>query len=336
MRILIYSPLFYPSVGGTETVVSILADEFANQGHEVKIVTQTLATDAKSFSFETIRKPNAQKLLQLVNWCEVYFQPTISLKGLWPLLIRPKPWIVSHNNWYTRPNGSIAWQDYLKQFCIRFASNISVSKAIAAGLSTPSTVIYNPYQEEIFCEIPEISRDKELVFLGRLVTDKGADLLLEAMGNLKNMGLTPKLTIIGSGTEEHNLRQQAKYLGIDDRVDFVGVKLEKELARILNAHKILVVPSRWQEPFGIVALEGIACGCVVIGSEGGGLKDAIGPCGLTFPNGNVQALTNAILELLTNTNKLSNYREKSHEHLSFHKKDVVAKQYLKVFERAIH
>ncbi len=41
---------------------------------------------------------------------------------------------------------------------------------------------------------------------------------------------------------------------------------------------------------GIVALEGIACGCVVIGSQGGGLKDAIGNCGLTYPNGDVAAL----------------------------------------------
>ncbi|MBE9224273.1 glycosyltransferase family 4 protein [Phormidium sp. LEGE 05292] len=335
MKILIYSPLFYPSVGGTETVVSILADEFVAQGNEVKIVTQTVATDSKNFPFEVFRKPNPQKLLKLVDWCEVYFQPTISLKGLWPLLIRPKPWIVSHNNWYTRPNGSIGWQDYLKQLCIRFASNISVSQAIAAGLSTPSTVISNPYQEEIFSEIPEISRNKELVFLGRLVTDKGADLLLEAMGNIKHLGLTPKLTIIGSGTEEDNLREQAKYLGIDAQVDFVGVKLEKELARILNGHKILVVPSRWQEPFGIVALEGIACGCVVVGSEGGGLKDAIGPCGVTFPNGNVQALTQALFDLLTNSEKLNKYRKPAKLHLLNHKKTVVAKEYLKVFERAM-
>ncbi|MFB2833813.1 glycosyltransferase family 4 protein [Floridanema evergladense] len=334
MKILIYSPLFYPSVGGTETVVSILADEFVAQGNEVKLVTQTLATNSKVFPFEVIRKPNFQTLLKLVNWCEVYFQPSISLKGLWPLMIHPKPWIVSHNNWYTRPNGRISWQDYLKQFCIRFASNISVSKAIASGLSTRSTIISNPYQEEIFSEIPEISRDKELVFLGRLVTDKGADLLLEAMGNLKNLGLTPKLSIIGSGAEEFNLRQQAKILGIDAQIDFVGVKLEQELARILNAHKILVVPSRWQEPFGIVALEGIACGCVVVGSEGGGLKDAIGPCGVTFPNNNVSALTQVLLDLLTNTEKLNQYKEKAKLHLMNHKKAVVAKQYLKVFERA--
>lgn len=335
MKILIYSPLFYPSVGGIETVVSTLAHEFVHLGHEVKLISLTPATNSKIFPFEVIRKPNPQTFLKLIRWCEVYFQPTISLKGIWPLAISPKPWIVSHNNWYTRPDGSLGWQDYLKQFSLRFATGISVSQAIANHVSTPSTVIPNPYREEIFYEIPEITRDKELVFLGRLVSDKGVDLLLKALANLKVLGLTPKLTIIGTGSEELSLRQQAKQLEIAPQVDFVGVKVEKELVELLNAHKIMVIPSRWQEPFGIVALEGIACGCVVIGSEQGGLKDAIGPCGITFPNGDVEALTQILLNLLSHMDGLSIYREEAESHLSRHKKTSVAKAYLEVFERAI-
>ncbi|MFB2935443.1 glycosyltransferase family 4 protein [Aerosakkonemataceae cyanobacterium BLCC-F154] len=335
MKILIYSPLFYPSVGGIETVVTILAEEFVSLGHEVKLICQTSATDGKSFPFEVIRYPKPQKFLQLIQWCEVYFQPTISLKGIWPLLIFPKPWVVSHNNWYTRPDGRIAWQDRLKQFLLRFATGISVSQAIANHVSTPSTVINNPYQEDIFYEMPEVSRDRELVFLGRLVSDKGVDLLLDSVANLKNLGLFPKLTIIGTGIEETRLRQQVKHLKINEQVEFVGVKLEQELTKLLNAHKIMVIPSRWQEPFGIVALEGIACGCVIVGSEQGGLKDAINSCGITFPNGNIQVLTQILYDLLSDDNQLLKFREKSELHLIKHKKSLVAKAYIKVFERAV-
>lgn len=335
MKILIYSPLFYPSVGGIETVVSILADEFVKLGHEVKLISQIPTTDEKSFSFEVIRCPKPQFFLQLMQWCEVYFQPTISLKGIWPLLISPKPWIVSHNNWYTRPNGSVAWQDKLKQFLLQFATGISVSQAIANHLSSPSTVINNPYQEDIFYEISEISRTKELVFLGRLVSDKGVDLLLDAVANLKDLGLFPKLTIIGSGIEEFRLREQAKNLKIAEQVDWVGVKIGQELTKLLNAHKIMVIPSRWQEPFGIVALEGIACGCVVVGSEQGGLKDAINSCGVTFPNGNVQALTEILFTLLTNEKKILSFRDKAEVHLAKHQKSLVAKAYIEVFEMAV-
>ena len=105
MKILIYSPLFYPSIGGIETVISILAHEFVTHGHSVKLVSQVPATDAKIFPFEVIRQPSKQSLLKLMHWCDVYFQGCISLKGIWPLLMIRKPWVVTHQTWYCRPNG---------------------------------------------------------------------------------------------------------------------------------------------------------------------------------------------------------------------------------------
>lgn len=335
MKVLIYSPLFYPSIGGLETVVSILAAELVAQGHEVKLVSQTPAKDVKSFPFEVIRKPSFGYFLKLTSWCDVFFQGCISLKGIFPLLMVPKPLFVTHQTWYLRPNGRLGWQDYLKQFVSHFATNISASSAVAAHLSATSIVIPNPYQEENFYEISEIARDRELVFLGRLVPDKGADLLLEVLAQLKRKGLIPNLTIVGHGPEEKTLRQQTIDLGIETQVEFVGAKVGIELNRLLNAHQILVVPSRWQEPFGVVALEGIACGCVVVGSEGGGLKDAIGSCGVTFPNGDVKSLTKVLADLLNHSSKLSIYRENAKQHLVRHHKAEVAKAYLKVFERAL-
>lgn len=335
MKILIYSSVFYPSFGGIETVVSILSKEFTKQGHEVKLVTQVPAADSKTFPFEVIRKPTWPQLLKLTQWCDIYFQACVSLKGIWPLLIICRPWVVTHQTWYCRADGSLSWQDYLKRFLTNFSTNIPASFALAEHLKTPSNVIPNPYREDIFDQRAEITRDQELVFLGRLVSDKGADLILEALGNLKKQGLNPRLTIIGSGPEEPNLRQQVRDLDILEQVNFVGAKVEKELTKLLNAHQIMVVPSRWQEPFGIVALEGIACGCVVIGSEGGGLKEAIGPCGVTFPNGDVKALTQILLDLLSNPEQLSTYKEKSELHLSQHKQATVAKAYLQVMEKII-
>lgn len=73
MKILISSYVFHPSVGGIETVSAILAHEFINQGHEIKLITQTLTTDSKNFPFEVIRQPEKRQLFQLVNWCNVFF-----------------------------------------------------------------------------------------------------------------------------------------------------------------------------------------------------------------------------------------------------------------------
>src|ERR1044071_8621228 len=108
-----------------------------------------------------------------------------------------------------------------------------------------------------------------------------------------------RLTIAGDGPEREPLETQAVKLGLQSRVEFVGSQSSHQLAELLRQHQILVVPSRWREPFGIVALEGIACGCVIVGSAEGGLAEAIGPCGLTFPNGDARALADILARLLT-------------------------------------
>lgn len=316
-------------------VVSILAQEFVRSGHEVKVVSTTPASQEKAFLFEVIRNPSPWQLWRLTRWCDLFFQANVSLKGIWPLLLLSRPYAVTHQGWYANLNGRMNWRGRLKFFVTRFAHNISASHAVADHVPSPSTVIPNPYLEDVFFLRKDVARERDLVFLGRLVSDKGADLLLEALARLKAEGVTPSLTIVGSGPEEPFLRKQVRELAIGDQVDFVGQKTGDDLAEVLNAHRILVAPSRVREGFGVVALEGIACGCVVIGSDGGGLKDAIGPCGLTFPSGDVEAVTAAVSKLLTDPDHLTLYQDKAAEHLRRHTGAEVAKAYLKVFQHVV-
>lgn len=332
MKIFIYSSAFYPNIGGLETVILTLANEFVFHGHEVKLATQTPASHSDNFPFEVIRCPTINQLLQLTQWCDVSFHGCVSLKVVWPILLLKKPLVVTHQTWYRYPGTKLSWQAALKHWVCRLSINIAPSQAIADQLPAFTKVIPNSYQNDVFYEMPEISRDRDLVFLGRLVSDKGADLLLNSLALLKQQGLEPNLTIIGQGPEESALKQQAQTLGIADQVQFVGTQRGEILARLLNAHKILVVPSRWQEPFGIVALEGIACGCIVVGSEDGGLKDAIGACGVTFPNESVEDLTKVLSNLLTNPDKFSIYQKYREAHLARHHKSSVAAAYLQVME----
>jgi glycosyltransferase involved in cell wall biosynthesis len=160
-----------------------------------------------------------------------------------------------------------------------------------------------------------VPRVRDLVFLGRLVSDKGVDVLLDALRVLSAAAAPPHLTIVGSGPEEGALRERARRLGLSERVEFVGTQAGDSLARTLAAHRVLVVPSRYDEPFGIVALEGIACGCVVVGSAGGGLPEAIGRCGRTFPNGDAAALARCLKELLESPEALATHRADAAQHL---------------------
>ncbi len=331
MKILLATHAFSPAVGGIESCSLALARAFQQAGHEVKIVTQTLSINpADDHRLKVLRQPRRAEFFQAVRWCEVFFQNNISLQTLWPLIFVRRPWVVYTQTWLRNPDGVTGWRGHLKRLVLRWATNVYISRAIRDHVGHDGVVIQNPYDSEIFRLMPEIQRERSLVFLGRLVSDKGCDLLIRSLAMLRDAGLTLPLTIIGAGPEETLLKKQVADLELNGAVRFVGAMKGVALARELNRHEIMVVPSRWEEPFGIVALEGIACGCAVIGSAGGGLPDAIGPCGITFQNGKVEDLTRAIrqaLELKVDSTTVES-------HLRQHRVESVAALYLNIFETA--
>jgi glycogen synthase len=140
--------------------------------------------------------------------------------------------------------------------------------------------------------------------------------------------------LIGTGLEESSLRRQAAELHLQSQVEFLGARNGEQLVHLLSDCRIPVVPSLWPEPFGIVALEGIACGCVVVGSSLGGLPGAIGPCGVTFPNGDDAALAARLHELLSAPARLSALRAEAPRHLARYKADAIAEELLQVMMEA--
>ncbi|HVS62080.1 MAG TPA: glycosyltransferase family 4 protein [Thermoanaerobaculia bacterium] len=336
MRVLLYSPAFKPSIGGLETVVAMLAENLTRFGVDVVVITTTSAPERDCEPYRVVRQPSASTLLRWTRWCDVYYQANVSLRGLWPLLFLRRPWVVSHHSWYRRTDGRVAWQDRIKKRLLyRAAASISVSSAIAGGLGTPSIVVPNAYRDELFRRIPGIVPERDLIFVGRLVSDKGADLLLEALALLREQGQRASLTVVGSGPEEPALRAQIAALDLDEQVALVGPLPHRELVPTLNRHRILVVPSRYEEPFGIVALEGIACGCVVVASEGGGLPEAIGPCGVTFPNGDVPALADRLQEVLGSPDLRARLRARAAEHLAEHSRGAIALRHLEILRSTL-
>jgi glycogen synthase len=335
VKILLSSYLFHPSVGGIESVSRVLAEKFTAAGNDVHVITQSAGGPVPGANYKVTRRPSIAQLLSLLRRCDLFFQNNISLRSLIPALILRKPTLVVHQTWLQNMRGGIGWHNRLKQFLLRRVTNVAISKAVADRLNAHSFVIGNPYDETVFRVVPNLQRDKNLVFVGRLVSDKGVDLLLQALRLLQDDNLIPDLTIVGSGPEEENLQRLATELGLDRQLTFAGQKSGAGLAEILNRHWILVVPSRWEEPFGIVALEGIACSCVVVGSEKGGLKEAIGPCGLTFENGNIRALADQLKRLLNDLSLQAELRDHAAEHLAKFQSHVIAAAYLRLMRELV-
>jgi glycogen synthase len=327
MKILFSSYAFAPSVGGIETVSALLAREFIAAGHEVVIVTEISGKTDKSFP--VIRNPKLSQLRERLRWCDVVFQNNISLRHLIPALLLRKPVLLVHQTWMRNTRGETGWNDRVKRALLPRVKNVAISEAIARDIGVPAEVIGNPYDNAVFKIRDDISRDRDIIFAGRLVSDKGADLLLRAIALLKEPG--PNLTIVGEGPEEKKLRALATELNLD--VTFAGGKNGAELAEIMNRHQVIAIPSRWPEPFGVVALEGIACGCVPVGSGQGGLAEAIGNCGPIFANGNVKELADRLQELLADQPLRERFRSRAPDHLKRFHASVVARRYLELLSR---
>ncbi len=326
MKILLGAHHFLPSTGGIETSTDLLAREFTRLGHQVHVITQTEGNG--DFPFAVVRRPRPLDLLGEVRWCDVFLQNNISLRTLWPLVFVRRPLFVAHQTWIAGDQGQIAWPHRAKRFVLRFAKSLTISRAISERLPTPSVQVGNPYDDEVFKDLQFARRDRDLIFVGRLVSDKGADVLLGALAILRAAGVSPSLTVVGDGPERERLATQVVDLGLRSSVEFVGRQDSRSLAEILNRHRILVVPSRWAEPLGIVAIEGIACGCVVVGSAEGGLPEAIGPCGVTFPNGDAGALAQILKHLLVDPPQMEAFRRAAPEHLVQFTRSHVANRYL--------
>lgn len=328
MKILVYSSVFYPSVGGIENLSMILIEEFLKAGHEVKVVTEQKQDKSKPGKpFEIVESKQVWKQLRLFFWSDLVFMPNVTLKGAWLFLFNPfKPLYISHNDFHLAYHKK--WLTWLKmRFIKRATANIAVSKSVADFLGIRCKVIYNCYDDNMFKLYPDEKREIDFVFVGRLVSYKGCNILVEAFNRL---GGDYKLTIIGNGPELENLKAMAAKYGISERISFPGFMHDEKLARMLNRHKIMVVPPIEVEGFGIVALEGMACGCHMIVSDSGGLSEAVNAYGDVFPMRDVNALTRLMAETIIRKDLNTESKEKS-KYLDEHSKYNVAHKYLEVF-----
>lgn len=334
MNILLCSVPFAPSLGGIETVSALLAAQFVRAGHAVTVVTQTPGGPGPEpeAPHALLRRPTAAQLRAQVRAADVVFHNNISLRFAWPGLGLDRPWVVAHHTWLAP-----GLRGALKRSVLPLARHVAASHALAAALPVASVVIPNPYCDDVFRPGAGVARERDVVFVGRLVSDKGVPLLLQALAMLGERGRALTATLVGDGPEAGALRAQVRRLGLEDRVRFTGALAPQALAPVLQAHRVLVVPSVWEEPFGVVVLEALACGCMPVVARSGGLPEAAGPCGRVFERGNAGALADVLADTLAASQHSPRaWHEPAAAHLARHTPARVAASYLKVLADACH
>lgn len=335
MKILIYCPKFYPSVGGLEILIEMLANEFYRKGHSVLVLSEEKSIGSKDFLFSLKNKPSTIELFKYYMSCNVFFMPNLSLKGVWPFFLFPfKKLIISHNNCYISGSNKQTWKDYLKLALMYVADNISVSRYISTQIWARSVVIYNCYRTDLFHDKYGLVRNNELLFVGRLVSDKNVDDLLFACKKLWESKLQFKLTIAGDGPMKKWVIDYVRNNSLENYVFMAGTVIGENLARLMNQKTILVVPSD-KEPFGIVALEGLATGCRVIVADSGALSEVVGDFGSTFITGNIESLANTIEKTLLEcgTKKDDFDNQDLLKYLDMFTPSKIADQYLAIFDK---
>jgi glycosyltransferase involved in cell wall biosynthesis len=153
-------------------------------------------------------------------------------------------------------------------------------------------------------------------YIGRLTWQKGVDILLRALARC-GPGRTMTLDVVGDGPERERLRSLASELGLGDRVRFRPPVPHADVPRVLRGFDVLVLPSRTiptsQEHFGRVLIEGMAAGCVVIGTDSGAIPEVIDEAGIVVPEENPGALSEALERLRSRATLAGELRERGRE-----------------------
>ena len=183
-----------------------------------------------------------------------------------------------------------------------FDKVVAASEAVKERLSTTEInsidVIWNGTPT---CQSrPPLTSSPTVVFAGRLVWEKGVDVLLRAFAKVQQQIPGAKLLIAGDGLERNNLESLVHTLNLSSHVSLLGHLPRTALESLFAQAWVQVIPSRWAEPFGLVAAEAQMRGTAVIASNIGGLAEIVrhGQTGFLVPPDNTDVLAENLLTIL--------------------------------------
>jgi glycosyltransferase involved in cell wall biosynthesis len=179
--------------------------------------------------------------------------------------------------------------------------------------------------------------EKIILFVGRMVHEKGLDTLIKALSILLRRGLQTKIVAVGEGPRREEYKRLAWNLGLSEKVYFTGHIDDHTLLSLYRVSDIAAFPSRF-EPFGIVVLEAMATRCPVVVSAVGGLNEIVDQeaTGLKVPTDDPLALASAIERILKDNELRGRFVEKAYERcLRHYTWDKIAEKTLKLYNKTI-
>lgn len=322
--------------------------------HWVQLLNDAMLTRADTLVAEILNKGDGEPLLlHPHDWLAHYAAAALKHKYHLPLVATIHATEYGRNNGINGPTqvyiNSVeeqlqheAWRvivctEFMKREC-HYALYTPWDKmdVVPNGVEAAKFILpdFTPAEKAEFRARYAAPEEKIIFFVGRMVREKGVQVLIESLPKVRWGYHDAKLLICGGGQREH-LVNLAAYLGMERHVYFAGFVPDDDLMKIYSIIDIACFPSLY-EPFGIVALEAMAARVPVVVSDAGGLPEVVenNATGITTYAGNPNSLADGLLRLLHEPETAARLVDAAYERvLTTFNWDTIATQTISVYDR---
>jgi len=321
--------------------------------HWVQLLNDAMLERADALVADLLNQNDGQAVLHAHDWLTHYAAAALKHKYHLPLVATIHATEYGRNNGINGPTqGYInsvetqlqneAWRvivctEFMKQECeFAFSTPWGKMDVVPNGVEAAKFNLpdFTPLEKAEFRARYAAPEEKIIFFVGRMVREKGVQVLIESLPKVRWGYHDAKLLICGGGQREH-LVNLAAYLGMERHVYFAGFVPDDDLMKIYSIIDIACFPSLY-EPFGIVALEAMAAKVPVVVSDAGGLPEVVenNVTGITTYAGNPNSLADGLLKLLHEPDTAERLVDAAYERvLTTFNWDTIATQTTAVYNR---
>ncbi len=330
-KLAICTRLYRPVLGGSVIWTERMAESLSALGWEVRVVTKTQGDGNGPVPVAHVSR--LRDAIREVRKAECVLTVEAGLMWMLAALMTNRPCVVTHHGFFRVGNHRPPLVRHVQRALAMLFPQVGVSRVVAQNWSRLAQWIENGYDPLVFYDNGGV-RDVDFLFAGRVVPEKGPDLFLDALAALSELGWDGRAVFIGDGSQMVDCQARAAQRGLAARTTFTGAIEAREVAAWMNRAKVFVIPNRWEEPFGLVALEALACGCRLVHTRSGALEEAAGGFGHVVGKEDRDALRDAMKNALRSSWSPVDSAD-CQQHLSDHTWAAVARRYDEVFRRAM-
>lgn len=326
MRVLFWSELFWPYIGGAEVFATKLLTALRERGHEVVVVTRRdspdLPTEDRYQGIPVYRFPfltafanrSVDQLIaarQGLTKLKREFAPDlVHIHGFGPSVLfhldttqaYPSPLLVTlieerqHREGRDLLDRMLRAADWVTG---KSAAVLAQARRLAPEITSRSSVIHNGFEVPALLPEPLPTDTPRILCLGRLAVQKGFDVALTAFASITDHFPSARLILAGDGPERSALEHRVADLGLANVVDFLGWVSPHDVLPLINTATMVVIPSRW-EGLPSVVLQAAMMARPVVATRVSGLSEVVvhQNTGLLVEPEDSQALAEAIVLLL--------------------------------------